>query len=176
MNRRLLLSWFGCLMLASVAVSAGETIPYPAGITRGGAARYLGILDHDPSPYFTHPDVYAMGNTGSRVVLPHFRTYQQTTEYTCGPAAVVMAADYDGVRLHELEIATEAIGYDDLGTPSQDGDDVLIVADPYDTTDHRQDGYGLVPADRFLSMWFDHALLPAGQREKQWILFTPGAH
>ena len=29
-------------------------------------------------------------------------------------------------------------------------DDVLIVADPYDTTDHNQDGYGIYPAERFL--------------------------
>ncbi len=29
-------------------------------------------------------------------------------------------------------------------------DDVLIVADPYDTTDHNQDGYGVYPAERFI--------------------------
>ena len=46
------------------------------------------------------------------------------------------------------------------------------MADPDDTTDHVQDGYGLVPADRFQSMWFDHNLLPEGQREKPWIIFS----
>ena len=29
-------------------------------------------------------------------------------------------------------------------------DDVVIVADPYDTTDHNQDGYGVYGAERFL--------------------------
>ena len=41
------------------------------------------------------------------------------------------------------------IGYDTMGTETQQ-DDVLIVADPYDTTDHNQDGYGVYPAERFI--------------------------
>ncbi|WP_205666434.1 cysteine peptidase family C39 domain-containing protein [Anaerosphaera multitolerans] len=40
------------------------------------------------------------------------------------------------------------IGYDTMGTESTQ-DDVLIVADAYDTTDHNQDGYGVYPAERF---------------------------
>lgn len=41
------------------------------------------------------------------------------------------------------------IGYDDMGTETTQ-DDVLIVADPYDTTDHNQDGYGVYGAERFI--------------------------
>ena len=41
------------------------------------------------------------------------------------------------------------IGYDTLGTETTQ-DDVIIVADPYDTTDHNQDGYGVYSAERFL--------------------------
>jgi hypothetical protein len=41
------------------------------------------------------------------------------------------------------------IGYDTMGT-EWENDDVLIVADPYDTTDHNQDGYGVYPAERFI--------------------------
>jgi hypothetical protein len=41
------------------------------------------------------------------------------------------------------------IGYDNMGTDFEN-DDVLIVADPYDTTDHNQDGYGVIPAERFI--------------------------
>ena len=41
------------------------------------------------------------------------------------------------------------IGYDDMGTETT-GDDVIIVADSYDTTDHNQDGYGIYGAERFL--------------------------
>jgi hypothetical protein len=40
------------------------------------------------------------------------------------------------------------IGYDDMGTEIEQ-DDVLIMADPYDTTDHNQDGYGVYGAERF---------------------------
>ena len=41
------------------------------------------------------------------------------------------------------------IGYDTMGTETEQ-DDVIIVADPYDTTDHNQDGYGIYSASRFL--------------------------
>lgn len=41
------------------------------------------------------------------------------------------------------------IGYDTMGTETQQ-DDVFIVADPYDTTDHNQDGYGVYGAERFM--------------------------
>lgn len=40
------------------------------------------------------------------------------------------------------------IGYDTMGTETEQ-DDVIIVADPYDTTDHNQDGYGVYGAERF---------------------------
>ena len=37
------------------------------------------------------------------------------------------------------------IGYDTMGT-EYEGDDVIIVADSFDTTDHNQDGYGVYGA------------------------------
>ena len=40
------------------------------------------------------------------------------------------------------------IGYDTMGTETTQ-DDVILVADPYDTTDHNQDGYGIYGAERF---------------------------
>lgn len=43
------------------------------------------------------------------------------------------------------------IGYDTLGTETY-VDDVLIVADSYDTSDHNQDGYGVFSAERF---WYN---------------------
>ena len=42
-----------------------------------------------------------------------------------------------------------AIGYDDMGTETTQ-DDVLIIADPYDTTDHCQDGYTTLSLERFV--------------------------
>lgn len=44
------------------------------------------------------------------------------------------------------------IGYDTMGTQTTQ-DDVIIVADPYDSTDHNQDGYGIYPAERFYYNW-----------------------
>lgn len=44
------------------------------------------------------------------------------------------------------------IGYDDMGTETI-GDDVMIVADPYDTSDHDQDGYGVYGYERFFYNW-----------------------
>ena len=40
-------------------------------------------------------------------------------------------------------------GYDTMGTETQQ-DDVFLVADSYDTTDHNQDGYGIYPAERLM--------------------------
>jgi hypothetical protein len=44
------------------------------------------------------------------------------------------------------------IGYDDMGTAATQ-DDVLILADPYDTTDHNQDGYVIESYERLLYGW-----------------------
>jgi hypothetical protein len=40
------------------------------------------------------------------------------------------------------------IGYDTMGTPYT-ADDVLVLAEPYDTTDHNQDGYTTIPLQHF---------------------------
>lgn len=44
------------------------------------------------------------------------------------------------------------IGYDTMGTETY-SDDVIIVADSYDTTDHNQDGYGVYSAERLYYNW-----------------------
>lgn len=47
-----------------------------------------------------------------------------------------------------------AVGYDDRQNTNP-WDDVLILADPYDRYDNRQDGYSFVNANRFYWMWFE---------------------
>lgn len=64
------------------------------------------------------------------------------------------------------------IGYDSMKTDSY-LDDVLIFADPYDTSDHKQDGYTVGSSCRFFSMWFDHALLPEDQRNQPYVIAYP---
>ncbi len=44
------------------------------------------------------------------------------------------------------------IGYDTMGTETT-ADDVLIMADPYDTTDHNQDGYLIQSFERVYYNW-----------------------
>ena len=60
------------------------------------------------------------------------------------------------------------IGCDDMGTP-EISDDVLIMADPYDTTDHCQDGYVIVSLERFFYEWFDAGILSPGITRQQYI-------
>lgn len=59
------------------------------------------------------------------------------------------------------------IGCDTMGTKNL-YDDVLIFADPFDTSDHNQDGYTIGSLDRFYSMWFDN-----NERNQAWLIATP---
>lgn len=68
------------------------------------------------------------------------------------------------------------IGYDTMGTETLQ-DDVIIVADSYDTTDHNQDGYGVYPAERFFYNWtmYDFFTKNYGinERDRLFIAVTP---
>ena len=164
--------------------------------------------------YYQSLDFYTMRSGGTLTLLENFRTYQQTTDVTCGPSCALMvltyfgqANGYDEMKLkalrgtsqdttylrHLLTIFDAAgtfeytstfdytpdeitstlllsflkeglpviigtnewgghwqiiIGYDTMGTESTD-DDVLILADPYDRTDHTEDGYIVYPFENF---------------------------
>lgn len=273
MKKRLLFCILGCLLLVfgmSACVSAtvkqsGQVIPYPDDYdpTSAGASSYAGSTNHPESKYFRHIDVYNLESNETLTVLPKFATYQQTTEYTCGPASALMVLyhyannDWDELRIAEimqtskdldgdnLETPGEAnergewgtsttgmvkffteigwkvtsslseanpddgytfaeqaeftewvidnlkhnipimvewidwlghwqviIGYDTMGTETL-SDDVLIFADPYDTSDHLQDGYYLFNAERFFYMWADAFILPETQMYQQWVIATP---
>ena len=172
------------------------------------------------STYFNYLDIYNMKSSGSLILLEKFKTYQQTSEYSCGPASIIMAIHYlDGTILDEVEVGKKAktddikgtlaknlekaiselgysfdskfnyteenlpsrdeisfskyikeslknnesiivlskdwaghysviIGYDDMGTDAYE-DDVIILADPYDTSDHISDGYTIFNYERF---------------------------
>lgn len=61
------------------------------------------------------------------------------------------------------------IGYDNNGTPSI-GDDTLIFADPYDTSDHSQDGYYVYPLERWFYMWHDRSVAPKPLQLQPYII------
>lgn len=191
------------------------------------------------SSYWQMPDFYNATSDDTLTILTNFKTTQQTTEWTCGPASALMTLDWYGKRgdLNELDLAAlrqndepgattlkqminiykglEAtlgqkwdiystydtefdwkddglpyvtyegksvnvfqwipqvlaegkpiivgwndwgghyqviIGYDTMGTDTTI-DDVLVLADPYDTTDHKQDGYLVQSAERLVWDW-----------------------
>lgn len=240
-----------------------RTIPYPPGVELQGAASYAGMCNHRGSKYFAHPDVYLMRSNQSLTVLPRFRTYQQTTEVTCGPASALMVLvhygnnawtepqiavqmqthrDLDGDNTEQPGVANERgeygtstdrmaqfftkigwkvkssltegklangktfashvdfknwviqnlkentpimvewidwighwqviVGYDTMGTEMV-SDDVIIFADPYDTSDQWQDGYYIYSSERFYYMWEDKRILPESQQYQQWIIAKP---
>ena len=188
-----------------------------------GAYIRRGKYDIPNSKYFKYIDIYNTKSNGSLVLLEKFKTYQQTSEYTCGLASLIMAVNYiDGTVLNETDLAIRVgandtfgtlianlaklvgelgyeyetktnftnetlptrdvehfaeyikdamtekepiiilsydwgghynviIGYDDMGTKDYTEDDVLILADPYDTTDHMNDGYTIFNFERLYS-------------------------
>lgn len=63
------------------------------------------------------------------------------------------------------------IGYDTMGTEDNFGDDVIIVADPADISDHYQDGYFTIPAERFFYMWIEET--EEGLVYTPWVIATP---
>lgn len=176
--------------------------------------------DHKDSPYFSRLDYYNMESSDTLTILTHFKTQQQTSEWSCGVSSALMVINWYGklggnneqtlakYRSNGLEPGATSlrqaiemfegvggfdvystfdcaddpssvftpdyirqtladgkpimvgwndwgghwqviIGYDTMGTETTQ-DDVIIVADPYDTTDHNQDGYGTYGAERFL--------------------------
>ena len=197
------------------------------------------------SPYFKFVDVYNLKSGGSLLLLEKYKTKQQETGYTCGPAAAFTVAQYflgtvpesekeiakimgthpagakepgtntrgmsryfeekgwivknslkdgspktyreflqfvDDNLKHNTPIMVEnvdwgghwrvIIGHDTLGD-KEAANDVLLLADPYDTTDHLQDGYGIVSAQRFYYMWFDAQLFRENERQRQWLTAVP---
>lgn len=245
-EKKNLLLCLGILLLAATIVgfvnmgAVGAPIECEAEVT-GGAAANKGKTNVAESPYFKHNDFYNMQSTDSLTILSKFKTFQQTTSYSCGPAAALMVEHHffgdtvaddrsiakymgtspingtstsgmtkyfskerwlvksslkdktpdtperfkkfvlDNLR-RNVPIIVEnidwgghwrvIIGYDTMGTEML-GNDVLIMADPYDTADHLQDGYVIVPAEKFFYMWFDAHLFSRNEREQQWLTAEP---
>lgn len=50
--------------------------------------------DHKNSPYYSNLDFYNMKSTDSLTILHNFKTYQQTSEVSCGVAAALMVMNW----------------------------------------------------------------------------------
>lgn len=197
-----------------------------------GGQQFQGKHDILNTPYYSRIDFYNKKSSGSFMILEKFKTYQQTSEYTCGCASLIMALYYiDETIISEKDCAEKSdtgtniklnshgtygtypidlekaiinygfntesnrnfteenspfrdeisfikyvkeaikskepiivlsndwgghyiniIGYDSMGTEDLYIDDVLIVADSYDTSDHVNDGYVVWSLERFYSL------------------------
>ena len=202
-----------------------HAIPYPKQycehLKESGASAFAGKTNHLHSRYYVFNDYFNMVSDKTLHILTHFKTYQQTTEYTCGAACSLMVLNWFGKKkYHEMLVGEliesfpetgtsveciadffDLIGFDvdyhagtdlrfqepedfekyvvdciDKQTPilvdwvdwaghwqviigidtcgsDNPYDDVLILADPYDVTNHFQDGYYTFPLARFFYMW-----------------------
>ena len=212
--------WFCFLMYANEVFAQSNRIPFPPDIVLDGAAAVQSQFDVIDSPYYLRHDFFTMKSSGSLVLLEGFKTFQQTTEFTCGPSTIVMllhhygidyehgdrvmyelrenhekpestlkdlirmlesVGDWDIISTYDLEdpsfIPQEMlieslkegnpiifgddelgghwriiIGFDDMGDDIE-ANDVLIVADPYDTNDHFQDGYSVISFQKLYYNW-----------------------
>ncbi|MGM9924052.1 MAG: C39 family peptidase, partial [Bacillus sp. (in: firmicutes)] len=84
-----------------------RVIPYPEGYDlSSGAAGYKLMGNHESSPYFSTVDYYNAESNQNRTLLDRFKTYQQTKEYTCGPASALMVLHhFNNKKYDELTIA-----------------------------------------------------------------------
>lgn len=64
--------------------------------TQEGAAAVERKFDHKGTPYFAHPDIFHMKSNRTRTILTGFHTIQQSSEWSCGPAAALMALQWYG--------------------------------------------------------------------------------
>jgi len=279
-----------------------ETIPATINIEEwGGANAYENGGDNPGSRYFVNHDFYRAKNDGQLTIIENFKTYQQTSEWSCGPATALMVLwhfgeesynewdisvlmkahtdlddpeagpgtannfgeygadvsqmtrffeEMDGFRVVETSYKADyteddliqegdedytsndwgnlpptfsymslyttenddesedwadaadsyfvtwltghlkagrpimvewvdwdghwqaIIGYDNNGTP-EIGDDILIFADPYDTSDHWQDGYYIYPLERWFYMWHDRNIAPKPLQLQPYLVVEP---
>ncbi len=223
-------------------------IPYAEDMSpEDGADSVERAGDHENSPYFSSLDFYNLAPNDTLSILTHFKTQQQTTEWSCGVTSALMVVNWYG-KLGDLNERTLAefrsnggaepgatslrqivdifegvggfdvystfdcadtvyevftlgfiretlaqgtpiligwndwgghrqviIGYDTMGTETEQ-DDVLIVADPYDTTDHNQDGYGVYGAERFIYNFTFYDFFPEEElNDMVFAIATPAA-
>ena len=74
-------------------------------IDPNGGADIHGANNHEKSKYWLHPDFYNMQSDDQVTIISHFKTMQQTTEYSCGPSCVTMVLMHLGIPMTEWEAA-----------------------------------------------------------------------
>ena len=81
----------------------------------GGADAYNFAGDNEKSRYYKAPDFYNLKSDDQLLIIENYKTMQQTTEWSCGPATALMAAYHFGSKnLSEMDIAKEMKAMTDL--------------------------------------------------------------
>ena len=98
------------------------TIPVKGDIDEyGGADAYDNGGDHPDSKYYVNPDIYNMKSDGDLTIISNFKTYQQTSEWSCGNAATLMVLEHFGVSDYtEWDIAVKSNAGVDFETPGSE--------------------------------------------------------
>ena len=150
------LYWFGVKNYteASLALEM-KTQPYPIGTSPDNMLNFFKSLGWETNSSLTHQ---------------RFTSYEAFMDFVIAQikagTPIMVENVYWGGHWRVI------IGYDTMGTKST-LDDVLIMADPYDTCDHKQDGYTFENGENFYAMWFDHSMLPENQRIQPFIIARP---
>ena len=142
-SARMVLAWFD--------KDGGQSEFALAGLRQNdkeGATTLDGMIDiftaQEGFAWLSTDDMYDDGNVGA------YNLYDGTDGLipACLKAGIPVIAGWNEWGGHWQVI----IGYDDMGTEDTQ-DDVLILADPYDTTDHNQDGYVVESYERLVYGW-----------------------
>ena len=118
--------FLSCLLTVANLTYARDVrvIPYPAGAKIDEAVAAPQEINHKRSAYFNMPDIFKAVSNKHLTILTHYPTYQQTTEYSCGPAAALTVLWYYGYRNN-----TETSLVNKMGTSSEIGTNVKQMAD-----------------------------------------------
>lgn len=83
-----------------------------------GADLYNRIGDHEGLGYFYTVDIHNLKSTDTLSILPHFKTMNQTSWWSCGQASVLMVLEHYGVRgdWDEESLAALRTEHDHIGT------------------------------------------------------------
>lgn len=95
--------------VSSAFAADSKVIPFsdPVNGQLSGAAAYPAEHASTSSIYNPVLDFYNGGYDKSVVLIKHFKTYQQTSEISCGPATALMVLNHYGVTAGENQLAKE---------------------------------------------------------------------
>ena len=143
---RIVLNWFGIMVGESEFSLAGLRFDDKEGATTlDGMAQIVDGYDHG-LVYFTSDDLDDDDSIAGFCLYDGL-SYDGLIPF-CLQNGIPIIIGWDEWGGHWQVI----IGYDDMGTEGT-RDDVLILADPYDTTDHLQDGYVIESFERLVYGW-----------------------